>query len=333
MHVYLWHPSDVRTGGTTALDQLAVGLRAAGAEVTLVDPQPTFRRFGLAGYRAWHRAQGLPDLQPADAVVAPEKWAWQLADLTGCRRVLWWLSVDNAYLPLLPARDRWFDRLGSDVALKRLVRPVELPLDLRLRSQRMIHCVQSEYARVHVQQRFHQEPLWLTDYLEDEFLSARSDGDSRARRVLYNPVKGPQAVRRVMAAAAPDIEFRALRGLSGDQARALMSSSALYLDLGSHPGRDRMPRETAMMGCQVVVGLRGSACNDVDVPLPADLKVPVPADARGARLVADRVTALLDDRTAGQEAMASYRAWVLGQRAAFLGEAAQLAAVLREGAA
>ena len=49
----------------------------------------------------------------------------------------------------------------------------------------------------------------------------------------------------------------------------------VYIDFGNHPGKDRIPREAAMRDLVVIVGKKGSAANDVDVPLPADLKFDV----------------------------------------------------------
>jgi hypothetical protein len=47
----------------------------------------------------------------------------------------------------------------------------------------------------------------------------------------------------------------------------------VYIDFGNHPGRDRIPREAAAMGCVVITNRRGSAENDVDIPIPNFLKI------------------------------------------------------------
>jgi len=52
-----------------------------------------------------------------------------------------------------------------------------------------------------------------------------------------------------------------------------LSLSKLYVDLGDHPGRDRIPREAASQGCVVIVGRHGAARNPVDIPLAARYKL------------------------------------------------------------
>ena len=47
----------------------------------------------------------------------------------------------------------------------------------------------------------------------------------------------------------------------------------IYLDLGNHPGKDRLPREAAMAGCCVITNQRGSAYFDADVPTPHKYKI------------------------------------------------------------
>jgi hypothetical protein len=44
-------------------------------------------------------------------------------------------------------------------------------------------------------------------------------------------------------------------------------SADFYLDLGDHPGTDRIPREAALLNCIVITNKRGSARNSVDIPI------------------------------------------------------------------
>jgi hypothetical protein len=53
-----------------------------------------------------------------------------------------------------------------------------------------------------------------------------------------------------------------------------LRQAKIYIDLGAHPGRDRIPREAAMHGCVVIVSFRGAARNDLDMPIPMTNKIP-----------------------------------------------------------
>ena len=52
----------------------------------------------------------------------------------------------------------------------------------------------------------------------------------------------------------------------------LLGTSKVYIDFGNHPGKDRIPREAAIMGCCVITGKRGSAYFHEDVMIPDEYK-------------------------------------------------------------
>ena len=54
--------------------------------------------------------------------------------------------------------------------------------------------------------------------------------------------------------------------------KKLMLTSKIYVDFGNHPGKDRIPREAAMCGLIVITGKKGSAGNNIDVPIPPKYK-------------------------------------------------------------
>ncbi len=58
-----------------------------------------------------------------------------------------------------------------------------------------------------------------------------------------------------------------------------LKTCKIYVDLGAHPGKDRIPREAALAGCVVITNKLGAADNEVDIPIeekvdgPEELKV------------------------------------------------------------
>ena len=112
----------------------------------------------------------------------------------------------------------------------------------------------------------------------------------REDRILY-PARGKwftQWLRRW----APDLAWQEITGFTPAEVKALFQTSKLYVDFGSHPGKDRMPREAATHGCCIITGRRGSAGNAFDVPIPArykfrDLRLNVP------KIVAEAIRATL----------------------------------------
>jgi hypothetical protein len=170
------------------------------------------------------------------------------------QKVFWWLSVDNYFS---------FEN--------------HIPLE-KLFEYDFVHCTQSEYAsQFLVQQGLHQfHPL--TDYINKEFVD-KSRGVSQNGKeniVLYNPSKLNGNRGGVIVAELiekfPSIQWVALRNLSNEQLIDLYRKSKIYLDLGTHPGRDRIPREAALFKCITLFGLNGSARCFLDAPVPMDYK-------------------------------------------------------------
>ena len=63
--------------------------------------------------------------------------------------------------------------------------------------------------------------------------------------------------------------MRPLRGMTKAQVRDALFEARIYIDFGSHPGKDRVPREAAIAGAVVLLHAAGAARRFPDHPLPA----------------------------------------------------------------
>ena len=93
-----------------------------------------------------------------------------------------------------------------------------------------------------------------------------------------------------------------------------MRTAKVYIDFGYHPGKDRIPREAAMCGCCVITNRRGSARNDIDVPIPPEFKFDVPYkmdDIYGC------ITRCFNDFEDQTRKFDSYRAWIADEKRRF----------------
>ncbi len=120
----------------------------------------------------------------------------------------------------------------------------------------------------------------VKDYINRAFLSHRSEGVERENIILFNPLKGMQFTSRLFSSIAsdqsfPQFEVRRIENMSPRQINELMRRAKIYVDFGHHPGRDRIPREAVACGCTLIVGKRGTAVDDVDVPIHDRRKIDV----------------------------------------------------------
>ena len=60
--------------------------------------------------------------------------------------------------------------------------------------------------------------------------------------------------------------------MSRTQMIETLQRAKVYIDFGNHPGKDRIPREAAILGCCVITGKRGSAAFYEDVPISDEYK-------------------------------------------------------------
>ena len=173
---------------------------------------------------------------PDDAfIVIPEIWPDLIHDFSQpC--AFWWLSVDN-----------FWDWSGDTDTVRKAA----------------VQLVQSEYARRHLAQTLGMNALMLTDYINTSY---DSTGVFKLRRVAVNPTKGAELIEEFRG-RFPDIEVVELAGMSREQVRAELASSAVYIDFGHHPGRDRLPREAAVCETVVMTTRLGAAANPIDVPI------------------------------------------------------------------
>ena len=166
--------------------------------------------------------------------------------------VIWWLSVDNfistSQLPIEVIRECYPD---------------------------LIHCYQSEYARNFIEMHELGNQLALSDYTNLDFITfastlKRHECDQSSKKIVaINPAKGFERTEIVIK-KFPSKKFLRLENMSRPEVMDALASSTYYLDLGTHPGKDRFPREAALLNCIVLTNTRGASDNDIDIPIDVE---------------------------------------------------------------
>jgi len=202
-------------------------------------------------------------------LIVPERHTNLLVQYKKIRKAIWWLSVNNYQL---------FGKTGFVNGIKNLMYPYFISGVSHFRfgrfSKDVRHIVQSRYADWYIRKMCKRIPLYISDYLNDVFIERSPTSftsSNRTNTVLYNPKKGFETVQELIK-RSPEIDWRPLSGLTPEGVQYLMSTAKLYVDFGSHPGKDRIPREAAIQGCCVITGKQGSAAFKEDVPIPEEYK-------------------------------------------------------------
>lgn len=261
--IYIACPANFATGGPELLHQLCHKLNTFGYEAYMYyynakkNLNPIHERFIKYNTEFVKEIEDCAD----NILIVPEVVINLLKHYKNVRKIIWWLSVDNYFLP----KDSIKYKLKSVFGVR----------DFNYKDENVIHLAQSHYAIDFLKnEKISSERIfYLSDYLNNTFIknSIKNIKKDKMDYILYNPKKGYEFTKKIIE-KAPNLMWKKIENMTPEQVVDLMSKSKVYIDFGNHPGKDRIPREAAINGCCVITGVRGSARFQEDVPLDSDFK-------------------------------------------------------------
>lgn len=264
--VYIACLENFATGGTELLHQLYYKLKKKNKNVKIfyynyTNGNPVADRFKK--YEVEYVTS--IDDNSKNLLIVPEVATEILDKYKNIKKAVWWLSVDNYFI----------SRMSSNIFWKRIIKNLlgMKKSEFNFKNKEVIHYVQSEYAREFLKEKEIQKIEFLSDYLNDIFLKETVDYSSKDRKniVLYNPKKGIEFTKKIIE-RFPNIKFVPLENMTPDEVKEFCKTSKVYIDFGNHPGKDRFPREAAILGCCIITGKRGSAKYYEDVKISNEYK-------------------------------------------------------------
>lgn len=236
--IYILTPDHTEAGGIESLFQLADAINEQGGCAINIfenpnnDPIPN-------RYKQYNIKYSNQFTDSEENIfIVPEIWTPRLAQVQNCQKSIWWLSVEHNY-------NQFHDFQNED----------------------LIHFCQSYYAFNYLTSRGNNKTVILNDWVKSQSFDIQEKRD----RVCYNPAKGRELTEKIKLLNS-DIEFVALENLSYLQVEECLSKSKVYIDFGNHPGRDRIPREAAILGNCIITNRVGSAKFYSDVTIGYDYK-------------------------------------------------------------
>lgn len=269
MTIFIFALHGVATGGPEATHQLSDALMSQGFDARMVYfkwpdlAQGPLREFpayeGFAPEYERYKvnlARQAPD-EEGNVIVLPETLAHAVPFFQKAKVLVWWLSVDNAFGAL------------SGVNLNYLRRP------------NVYHASQSRYAEAFTQALQLNSLGMLSDYTVDltEYAEPLSMSE-RPKLVAFNArpdkvIADLGAIGEEIAKLDPEIKLVAIHAMSRPEIAAVFASARVYVDLGNFPGKDRLPREAASMGCVPFCHLHGAGIECAPYGLAAaDMEAP-----------------------------------------------------------
>lgn len=315
--VIVYYHRGLRTGGPEALHQLVATLRAIGTDAYLTpiigtESNPRSSEYGNYDAPEIDHVVDAEDI----AVVVPESYPEGLKRFRKAQRFCWWLSIDNS-----PAFS-WQRHPTLSVGLgkyRRRLHASRLIRDMRaMERSGLHHLVQSHYAWAFLNSQLGIVSSMVSDYTvfgSSETPSRTFGLTGRKPVVAYNPAKGGKFVTRLQEGGELEIDWLPIVQMTPSEVATALRKSDVYVDLGHHPGKDRLPREAAIAGALTLVARRGSGAYAADVPIPLQHKIPVEGDiATNAAAAITRVLPRLQTEIPRQE---FYRDVIRAERETF----------------
>ncbi len=288
MKIYVAIPNLTPQGGVESLYQLVSGCRKIGYDAYVY-------------YFEQNRAMAeIPDcmrikynLQVVEVVediveniiVCPETYTYLLRKFHRIKKCIWFLSLDYYLESALVYRTRMSLRkwklpiflIPLAVCAKAVLMPSSLNR-IRIQKDRIPYYLYNcEYAYKYIKSvcNYSYFAHYLCGPIDDIYFQSGLN-IKKEKIVSYNPKKSTSYTNKlieIISITRPDILFIPIENMTTEEVHSLLMRSAVYMDLGKFPGPERIPREAAMMRCNIIASTMGSAGdNDIDVPIRASYK-------------------------------------------------------------
>lgn len=280
-NIYIVAPPYTASGGPELLHQLCAVLNQKGFHAymfyreklkrTQIYENPIPDRF--LHYHTPHIAE-IEDSKE-NLLIVPETITRPLAEYKNIQKCAWWLAANN-YFWIREINRQKYLTFAYHCMQRLLGKPTPLSFGA-IKKTNAVHIAQCWYIVSHLHGKGLHNIAYLSDFLGEEHFGnpagGRSFSDAGMRKdiILYNSNRNTEYIRYIKK-LYPELEFVAIGNMTSHQVIGLMEKAKVYADFGSHPGKDRMPREAAMCGCCVLTSTLGSADFYDDVPIPREFK-------------------------------------------------------------
>ncbi|WP_300926347.1 hypothetical protein [uncultured Dubosiella sp.] len=273
--IYIVTYPHYESGGPELLHQLCAELQSLGFESYMyyddmpIHGNPVPEKFKKYNTRYVTEIED----SPQNYLIFPEAIEKTSKELKNINKIMWWLGI-NHYL-LFSEIDKHPIRRYAKHWIMYLIGKRPSYTMMQLRKENIIFLAQCHFIVSFLnRKKIYNVPI-LSDYISEDFIQYNrygiKRGDERENIVLYNPSRNTRYVKKLMK-AAPEMKFIPLVGLKPDELKELISKAKVYIDFGSHPGKDRLPRECAILGCCILTSTIGSAGFYQDVPISDEYK-------------------------------------------------------------
>ena len=294
--IYLMSPPAVSTGGPEALHQLGFILKTAlNKDIEIfyypsIIQNPIHKNYEKYSLNFTNSIEDSSD----NLIIIPEYFNFLIKtlDYNKIKKAIWWLSIDNYIGSRFRSKNskllrsiykipfNLIDNINSFTNYYFGIYTIEEYLkliykfknfnNLRELKQADFHLAQSNYAYNYLKNKFDLVE-YLSDFIRDDLLYNIDLSKTKKENIIcYNPQKSNRFMNLLIKKTS--FKFIPLINLDNRKIKEILLKSKIYMDIGSHPGKDRLPREACLLGNCVITNIKGSALNYEDISIPNEFK-------------------------------------------------------------
>ena len=344
--IYLMIPSKVSTGGPEAMHQLGNILQRDLNKKVKIYYLPTdikdpihenYKKFSLGFERTI-------DDHEKNLLIIPEYYNYLLEAkrFNKIKKVIWWLSLDNYlgskfrfennkilrslykipfnFIKKFNDFTKFFFGIYTEQDyLKFLFRFKNFNKFNEIR-QANYHVVQSKYAYDYLEKKLNKID-YLSDFIREDINNTENfNTEEKENIICYYPLKSNKFMNSILKKTK--FNFIPLTNLSNKQIKETLLKSKIYIDIGSHPGKDRLPREAVMLGNCVITNKKGSANNISDVAIPNEFKFN--EKYLNIKKIDNKIKLIFDNYEKEYSKFDSYKTKILNEKKIFKAEVEKL---------
>jgi hypothetical protein len=274
--VYIFCPSNFATGGPELLHQLAHKLKTQGVNALMfyypvgeINPvHPNYEMYHIPYTTSIQDDEN-------NVLIIPEAMVLQanyFKRLSRIRKCIWWLSIENFFFKLRNTTLYKIYHRTPFLKSSKIIEELFFSILVKRHNHRF-HLAQSHYAIDFLKKRG-VHAAYLSDYLNKTFIESATSVDLEFKEnlILYNPKKGFEFTN-LLINHLEHFRWIPLENLRREEVVELLKKAKVYVDFGNHPGKDRFPREAAILKCCVITSRNGSARYMEDVYIPDKYKI------------------------------------------------------------
>ena len=296
--VYILAPAKESTGGPEALHQLGYNIKKyTNKKKVFMQYVPVSNKSSInPNYKKYNLnfSKEVED-KKENLLIVPEQYSYiKLSQkYKKIRKAIWWLSYDHYVHTLFQKINSPLIKLLIKIPFKIIELFNKLTQyyfgnytfldylrfiynDIKIFNKMKFeninfHFFQSIYAK-NILQKNKIKSFPLFDYLNEDFLKKNNSQRVKKKNyICYNSAKSTKFMKKIIADNS-NLNFFPLINLTKKEMITKLKKSKIYMDFGTHPGKDRMPREAAILGNCVITNKKGSANNKYDIQIPNEFK-------------------------------------------------------------